>query len=96
MFPCSPSFCLGCKMGFFTFKKIEVPASNETRTVEAIQLWEVRWTSRRGEFHADTEPAMEAFPTEQEANEFAAALRNAFKLLKHTGAGTRVSVSKAK
>lgn len=28
------------------FKKIRVPKDNDTKEVDAVQLWEVRWTSR--------------------------------------------------
>jgi hypothetical protein len=65
-------------------KKIEVPVSNETQIVESIQLWYVRWTSRYGNFSGETKKEIEAFPTESEANDFATALRNAFKLVRHT------------
>lgn len=77
-------------------KTLTVPATNETKEVEAIQLWKVRWQSRDGEFHANTSPEVEAFPTREEADNFADALRNAFKLLRHTGRGTGVSVSKGR
>lgn len=77
------------------WKKITVPASNETKEVDAIQLWEVRWTSRHGEFHNDISQEVEAFPSKDEAEEFALALRNAFKLIKHT-IGNQVIVKKGK
>lgn len=79
----------------FWTKKIEVPASNEIKEVDAIQLWEVRWTSRHGGFSGDTKPEMEAFPSQIQAEEFAQALRNAFKLIKHTS-GNNVTVVKGK
>lgn len=80
-------------MKFFK-KMIEAPVSNETQLIEAVQLWEVRWRSRHGQFHADTRPEMEAFPSEIEAQRFADALRNAFKLIRHSS-GDAVSVQKA-
>lgn len=76
-------------------KKITVPISNETKEVDAIQLWEVRWTSRHGQYNSDVSPEMEAFPSKDEAEEFALALRNAFKLIKHTS-GNQVIVKKGK
>lgn len=80
-------------MKWFT-KKIEVPTSNSTELVDAVQLWEVRWRSRHGDYYADTQQEMEAFPSEVEAQRFAIALKNAFKLLRHTS-GCHVSVKKA-
>jgi hypothetical protein len=62
-----------------TFKWLTVPFTNWTREVEAVQLWEVRWESRHGQYNDDTQPEMEAFTTETAAQEFATALRNAFK-----------------
>lgn len=79
----------------WVMKKITVPASNETKEVNAVQLWEVRWTSRYGDFSSDTQPEMEAFPTEAQAIAFRGALVNAFKLIRHT-AGTRVEVKRAR
>jgi hypothetical protein len=76
-------------------KWLTVPVSNEVREIEVAQLWEVRWTSRNGAYHSDTQPEMEAFPTQQEAAEFAEALRNAFFLLRHKGSGTDVTLRKA-
>jgi hypothetical protein len=76
-------------------KWITVPASNETKQVPAVQLWEVRWTSRYDVYSHSTRPEMEAFPTEAEAQAFATALRNAFELIRHTS-GARVEVRKAR
>jgi len=81
-------------MRWFT-KSIAIPESNETKQVDSIQLWEVRWTSRYGSFNSDTRKEMEAFPTEKEARDFAMALRNAFRLIKHTS-GNGVTVNKAR
>lgn len=77
----------------FWTKGVTVPETNETRQIEAIQLWYVRWTARKGAFNSDAYPVMEAFPSEQLANEFADSLKQAFKLLKHTSEGTKVEVS---
>lgn len=75
-------------------KPITVPASNETKVVNAIQLWMVRWTSRNGPFSGSTQLEAEAFPTE--AHAFKAALVAAFKLVKHTGGETEVTVEKTR
>jgi hypothetical protein len=76
-------------------KKLVVPENNETKEIDAVQLWEVRWISRHGSFHHDTRQQLEAFPEESEARAFAEALRNAFKLIRHTSQD-RVSVVRAR
>jgi hypothetical protein len=76
------------------FKWLTVPQTNETKEVEAAYLWEVRWCSRNGEYSSSVKPEVEGFTTEGLAQEFVTSLRNAFKLLKHTGLGTEVSVNK--
>lgn len=76
-------------------KKLTVPNSNETKQVDAVQLWEVRWQSRYGEYHTDTQPEMECFTSEIEAKAFAESLRAAFKLIRHTR-GNDVEIRKAK
>lgn len=79
----------------FTRKVIDVPVDSSPKTIDAVQLWNVRWTSRRGEYHFDTQPELEGFPTEEEALAFASALRAAFTLIKHTF-GNRVTVTREK
>lgn len=83
-------------MGWIT-KKITVPESNATKEVDAIQLWEVRWQSNHSPFvfASEMHPEVEGFPTEQEANEFATALRNAFTLIRGTHC-TKVTVKRAR
>ena len=71
-----------------TFKWLTAPFTNQTREVEAVQMWNVRWQSRNGKYSGDVQPELEA-----QAQEFATVLRNAFALLRHTS-GTRVSVSR--
>jgi len=75
-------------------KPVEVP-SGEVKTIKAVQLWEVRWTSRHGALSFDVRQEVEAFPTEAEAREFARALKAAFKLIKHSH-GDEVSITKAR
>lgn len=76
-------------------KWLRIPWSNETRPVPAVQLWEVRWMSRHGEYHGDVKPELEAFTSEEAAEEFAESLRQAFKLTRTTHA-IEVSVTKAR
>lgn len=78
----------------FQKKKVTVPRDNATERIDAVQLWEVRWRSRRGEYFGDTQPEMEAFPSQEKADRFAEASRSAFKLIRHTS-GTTVTVTKA-
>ncbi len=83
------------------FKKLTVPETNETREVEAVQLWRVEWWSRHGESlgnvpkWCEPRPQVECFTSKQQATEFAEALRKAFALLKYTGTGLDVTVLKA-
>lgn len=79
----------------WVLKKLTVPENIFVKDVDAVQLWEVRWRSRHGEFSSDTRTEVEAFPTEDEANAFAAALRNAFALIRHTS-NDYVSVKRAR
>lgn len=85
-------------MKIFT-KFIDVPASNETRQIEVAQLWEVRWESYRGigsmsDDYPKRHLELEAFPTREAAEEFAASLRLAAKLWRHT-ALTTITIEKA-
>ena len=80
----------------WALKRLTVPERISTKEVDAVQLWEVRWISRHGEFSSDTRPEVEAFPTEAEANAFAEALRSAFALIRHTGSRSYVRVEKAR
>jgi hypothetical protein len=73
------------------FKWLTVPKTNETKEVEAVYLYEVRWRSRTGEYGSDTRPEVEGFVTQELADAFATSLRNAYKLLRTTS-GTDVSV----
>lgn len=75
------------------FKKVKL--IEDLREVDAVQLWEVRWTSRHGSFNGDTQPEIEVFDTKEGAKEFANTLEKCFKLLKFRGNETHVSVSQA-
>ena len=74
----------------FNFKYFR---SKEQAVVRTLQLWEVRWMSRYDMFGTSTRPEIRVFPSREEAVEFAKALKDAFKLIKHTS-GTRVVMSK--
>lgn len=78
---------------FFKSKKIDVPISNETKQVDAVEFWQVQWYSRYGNFHGDIEQENEVFTNEQAAKDFAESIRNAFKLLRFTS-GTKVKLFK--
>lgn len=80
-------------MNNFMKKWLIAPATNEVKKVEVVKLWYVRWTSRHGSFHSEVRQEVEAFPSFAAAEEFAEALRSAFKLVRHSDkAETHVSV----
>ena len=72
----------------FIHRLLNIPVGE--KSVEAIELYEVHWMSRHGEYSSSVRREAEFFPSLEEASEFAVALKNAFKLLKHTGEGTKV------
>lgn len=57
-----------------------------------VAAWEVRWVSRSAEYSSSTKPEVKLFITEQEANDFADALKAAFKLIGNSGKETEVHV----
>ena len=65
----------------------------QEQSVDACVLYLVRWTSRHGRYNSDTQPEMRAFPSLDDANDFAGALRDAFALVKHIS-DTEVIVEK--
>jgi len=69
---------------FLTVKNLLVPKTNEIKNVQAVQLWTVRWTSRYGPYSTNTREEMEAFTSEQDAQDFKTALKNAFRLIRQT------------
>jgi hypothetical protein len=75
------------------WKKKDLPVTNETKEVDVVQLWYVRWQSRYSDYSFGVRQEMEAFTSAEAANEFAESLRAAFKLIKHT-TGNSVSVVK--
>ena len=70
---------------WITSKWLSVPASNESKQIQVVQLWEVRWLSHkeRLQFCNEGTPEIEAFTSEAEAQAFMDALANAFILLRH-------------
>lgn len=78
------------------FKWLRVPESNETKEIEVVQLWEVRWESRDGPFSSDSRPEVECLKFEQEAIDFKQSLENAFGILRYSGNITKVKIGKAK
>ena len=61
----------------------------------AIELWEVRWESRRGRFCDNVQREVEAFTTEEDAKLFKAAIEEAHKLLRNTN-DIHVTIAKRK
>lgn len=78
----------------FIKKLLSIP-SGET-TIEAVETYEVRWTSRNGEYYSSTKPEIEVLTSKEDAEAFLVALANAFKLIRHTGLGTEVTMNKRK
>tara|TARA_R110000782_G_scaffold214803_1_gene302570 strand:+ start:47 stop:298 length:252 start_codon:yes stop_codon:yes gene_type:complete len=54
-------------------------------SIDFVQTWEVRWTSRHGKYHHDTRPEIRVFTSKEDATLFADALKDAFNLIKNTG-----------
>lgn len=57
---------------------------NDLPSVEAVDTWIVRWTSRFGEYASDTRPEVEVFVNKHDAEAFKKSLEAAFELLRHT------------
>lgn len=76
----------------FIKKLLKIP-SGET-TVEGVELYEVRWTSRYGEYSSSIKPEIEVLMSKEDAEAFAKALLEAFKLIRHSGKGTDVRMNK--
>lgn len=65
------------------FKNIFIRDEKE-RPLKAVELYEVRWTSRYGEYSGQISLEIEVFTNRFEAELFQRALQDAFKLIKHT------------
>lgn len=75
------------------FKKIMIPSGEQSELL-AYESWSVRWTSRNGEYSTNTRPESEVFTSKADAQAFADALRDAFKLLKYSSPITDVNITK--
>ena len=73
------------------FKKVPIPSGE--KELDAYESWTVRWSSRQGEYSSQVQKETEVFLDKESAEAFAQALKDAFKLLRHTS-GTRVTVEK--
>ena len=87
-----------CEEIGITLPPRKVKKSNSTllerrKNFNFSETWQVRWKSRNGNYSSDTKPEVAAFTSREEAEEFAAILRESFRLLRYT-AGTVVEVSK--
>lgn len=74
------------------FKKLVKSPSGETVDLQGVQTWMVYWTSRSGEFSSEVSECAQAFIEEVEARHFAGEIESAFRLIRHTGKGTKVRV----
>lgn len=59
----------------------------------SVDTWEVRWESRYGAWYRNVSPEVRVFVSREDAEEFAKALKDAFRLIRHTS-GTLVVVAK--
>jgi len=66
------------------FNKLTVPLSNDTREIEVVQLFEVRWQSRYGVYSNETRPEVEVFTSKKDAVVFRESLLAAFRLTRMT------------
>ena len=69
------------------FKKIKIPNRKYKKSLEAVELYEVRWKSRNGDYSGDTKEEVEVFTSRKDAKEFEESLKEAFKILKYSGWG---------
>lgn len=73
-----------------------IQRDQESKTWQAVRVWEVRWQSRHGEYSSSLSPEVEVFTTLEQAKQFEQAIKDAFALLRHRGTGTEVSVQERK
>lgn len=71
------------KLLFWQKRTIQVPAYNDTKPVEVAQLWLVRWSSGNSTYVSHSLPQVEAFTSQQEAEDFKQSLLNALTLLRY-------------
>lgn len=82
----------------FSLKKLFIPSGQKIE-VDAYVSWTVRWYKIHsseymdGRFSLSTTPESEIFPTIEDANKFAAQLRESHKLLRTTGDLNKITVT---
>ena len=69
--------------------------NEQQMSVSVVDCWEVRWQSRYGKWDHEVRDEVRIFISHSEAISFEEALRDAFKLVKHTS-GNQVSIEKQK
>lgn len=74
---------------------VEVQLTSFNKDFNFTETWEVRWISRQGKYSGDTKPEVAAFTNKEDAHIFANAVRDAYKMLRHTS-DTAVYVEKMK
>lgn len=81
------------------FKKLFIPTGEKT-VVVAYKSWVVRWRKVHvhhyeyvGSFYYSDKPEMEIFPSEEDAHLFAEQIREAYRLLRYSGNGLKVTVT---
>lgn len=76
-------------------KKVEAP-SGQVVELEGLHSWTVRWESKTKNYpYTVRREECEVFTNPEDAEHFAAEVRNAFKLIRHT-AESAVTVEKTK
>jgi len=80
-------------MNFFK-RKVEVPNPQEKIELEGVQLWRVDWISRYDNWSGTIRKEAEVFTSEEDAEKFKNALKEAHKLIRNSGIETRVTMSK--
>lgn len=75
------------------FRGLKTFSSNETKEVEVVRLWEVRWWERIAKYstgpelrYTEVSPVVEVFTNEKDAREFVQTLKTAFKVTRQCGA----------
>ena len=74
------------------FKWLKIPKSNETKEVQAVELWRVDWYSRYNQYSSGIQKECEFFPNKKDAQDFKIDLDSDFKLIRHTS-HTKVYIS---
>ena len=76
------------------FKKLKVPVTNETKEVDVLQHWIVRWKARYGDYSGEVKDVCEIFTSEVEAKEFYDSLICAFNLVQNSREIRSVKIDK--